>query len=199
MKKLVSIGLLWLTITSCYSQDTLIHKYINDANLFTYVDLQYGYGVLGHHVGTSFTTKYKFNLFTLSYAQNFNASRINKLNEALLMYGFSRRMKNTIFNISAGIGYNWGDVENDEKCTDADSLVCDISPSVHFSGPSFPVKVGFTFTPKKVKHILGWGFHGYTNINGQKPYALGGVHISIGKVSPKLSEAQSQNSGYYQP
>lgn len=199
MSRFVQYILVLLSIVGVQAQDTLKHKYINDVNLFTYVDLQYGYGVLGHHVGTSFTTKYKFNLFILSYAQNFNSSGINKLNEALFMYGFSRRMKNTIFNISGGVGYNWGQVINEEKCTDADSLTCNVAPSVYFKGPSFPIKVGFTFTPKKIKHIMGWGFHGYTNINGQKPYALGGIHISLGKISPKLTAVQEKKSGYYQP
>jgi hypothetical protein len=200
MKRLIFFFILsCIMSTHVHAQDSIPKGFIYNQNIFTYLTTRYGYGSIGHHVGVDYTFKYKFNLFTLGYSKGFNKEKTNNFNEITLMYGFSRRIKYTIFNISTGFGYNIGNVKNGEQCSDADSITCNILPTKEIKGPSFPLRIEFTFTPKKISEFFGWGFHLYANINGGLPYATGGLHFVFGKVSPRLSEEQKILQGYYKP
>lgn len=169
-----------------------------------YADLRYGYTKLGHLFHTGFNYKYRYNIFKIGYSQvnNFHNSpnERNHVNDLSALYGWSFRKKNFLFSASFGIGGVWGNAVTNQK--DLDSIPLDFDPQIRIKTVGFPLEITFAFTPPpKLKTFSSIGVIFFGNFNNHKSYIGAGLNLSIGKVSPKLTEEAKKNplKDYYIP
>jgi hypothetical protein len=169
--------------------DSLKGKFLYHEDLFAYGDLRYGYSMIGHHFHLGANFKYRFNLFKVGYTHSNNFNQVdtlrNSMNELGIMYGWSFRKNNFLFNFAFGLSGNWGTVTTNK--TRVDSLEIIFSPLENAKTLGFPLELTFAFTPPpklKVFNSIGVSFFG--NFNSRKSYFGAGLNLMIGKVSPKL-------------
>lgn len=179
-------------------------SFLHDPDRFAYADVRYGYTKLGHYFHTGMNYKHRFNIFKLSYSQvnNFhnNIDKNNKFHDISAMYGWSLRKKNFLFNVGVGIGGVWGNAVTNEK--DLEELEIQVNPQIDIKTVGFPFEIGFSFTPPpKIKTFSSIGLVFFGNFNNQKSYVGAGINLSLGKVSPKLTEEQKKDPlrDYYVP
>lgn len=179
-------------------------KFIHNPDHFMYADLRYGYTKLGHLFHTGFNYKYRYNIFKIGYSQVNNFRNIpgekNHINDLSALYGWSFRKKNFLFSASFGIGGVWGSAVTNQK--DLDSLPLDFDPQIKVRTVGFPLEITFAFTPPpKLKTFSSIGIVFFGNFNNHKSYIGAGLNLSIGKVSPKLTEEDKKNplKDYYIP
>lgn len=178
--------------------------FLYNPDKFVYADLRYGYTKLGHYFHTGANYKYRYNIFKVSYSQvnNFKAGtdQSNQINDASIMYGWSFRKKNFLFSIGVGVGGIWGNaITNEIK---VDDLEIEFNPQINFKTVGFPLEINFAFTPPpKLKTFSSIGLVFFGNFNNAKSYLGVGLNLSLGKVSPKLTEQQKNDplKDYYAP
>lgn len=179
-------------------------KFMYNEDLFAYTDLRYGYSMIGHHLHAGFNFKYRFNLFKLSFthSDNFNGTdtlRTN-MNELGLLYGWSFRKNNFLFNVAFGVSGNWG-VATTNKAR-FDDLGVSVEPIENARSVGFPLEMNVAFTPPpKLKVFSSIGVSFFGNFNSKKSYFGAGLNLSLGKVSPKLPPGAAQDPlrEYYAP
>lgn len=179
-------------------------KFIYNPDHFIYTDLRYGYTKLGHLFHTGINYKYRYNIFKIGYnhVNNFTSLKDeeNQLNDLSVLYGWSFRKKNFLFSASFGVGGIWGNATTNQK--DLDTIPLDFNPQIQVKTVSFPIEVMFSFTPPpKLKTFSSIGIVFFGNFNNHKSYLGAGVNLSLGKVSPKLTEQEKKNplKDYYVP
>lgn len=208
-----SIFILLLTATSIYtlsaqekSDSTVVNtdKFIYNPDHFAYTDLRYGYTKLGHQFHTGLSYKYRFNIFKVAFSHinNFKTDpeKANKFSDASFIYAWSFRKKNFLFSAGFGIGGVWGSATTNQK--DLDSVPLEFDPQIKIKTVGFPLEICFAFTPPpKLKTFSSIGLVFFGNFNSQKSYLGAGLNLSIGKVSPKLTEQQKKDPlrDYYVP
>lgn len=179
-------------------------KFIHHPDHFMYADIRYGYTKLGHLLHTGFNYKYRYNIFKIGYSQvnNFhnNPNERNHISDLSALYGWSFRKKNFLFSASFGIGGVWGNAVTNQKVLD--SIPLDFDPQIKVKTVGFPLEITFAFTPPpKLKTFSSIGLVFFGNFNNHKSYIGAGLNLSIGKVSPKLTEEDKKNplKDYYVP
>lgn len=179
-------------------------RFIYNPDNFAYTDLRYGYTKLGHHFHSGLIYKYRFNIFKLSYSHlnNFKngTEESNQINDASIIYGWSFRKKNFLFSIGVGVGGFWGNAITNE--VEIDDLDIEYNPQINFKTFGFPLEINFAFTPPpKLKTFSSIGLSFFGNFNNAKSYLGVGLNLSLGKVSPKLTEQQQNDPlrDYYVP
>lgn len=180
------------------------NKFIYSTDHFVFADLRYGYTKLGHNFHTGFNYKYRYNIFKIGYSQtnNFksNTAKSIHFNELSFIYGWSFRKKNFLFSAGFGMGGLWGNSTTNQK--DFDSIHIDFDPQIKVKTIGFPIEINFAFTPPpKLKTFSSIGLAFFGNFNNEKSYLGVGLNLAIGKVSPKLTEAQKKDplKDYYVP
>ncbi len=180
------------------------HKFLYNPDNFAYTDLRYGYTKLGHYFHSGVSYKYRFNVFKIAYSQvnNFkpNTDKSNAVQDVSFIYGWSLRKKNFLFSMGIGMGGVWGNAVTNEK--KLDSLEIDFVPQIRVKTIGFPVEINFSFTPPpKLKTFSSIGLSFFGNFNNNKSYLGVGINLSLGKVSPKLTEEDKNDPlrDYYIP
>lgn len=183
---------------------TVEKKFIHNPDHFIYSDWRYGYTKLGHLFHTGINYKYRYNIFKIGYSHVNNFASVqeneNQLNDLSVLYGWSFRKKNFLFSASFGVGGIWGNATTNHK--DWDTIPLDFDPQIKVKTVGFPLEIMFSFTPPpKLKTFSSIGIVFFGNFNNHKSYLGAGVHLSLGKVSPKLTEKEKKNplKDYYVP
>ena len=171
---------------------------------FAFLDLRYGYTKLGHNFHSGINYKYRYNIFKIGYSQtnNFKKGTIesNQINDLSFLYGWSFRKKNFLFSAAFGFGGLWGNATTNQR--DLDSIPLDFEHQNIFKTVGFPLEINFAFTPPpKLKTFSSIGLVFFGNFNNEKSYLGVGLNLAVGKVSPKLTEAQKKDplKDYYVP
>lgn len=179
-------------------------KFIHNPDHFIFSDLRYGYAHLGHYFHGGINYKYRYNIFKLGYSHVNNFKTLpterNQTNDLSFLYGWSFRKKNFLFSASFGIGGIWGNAITNKK--DLDTIPLDFDPQIHVKTVGFPLEITFAFTPPpKLKTFSSIGLVFFGNFNNHKSYMGVGLNLSLGKVSPKLTEQDKKNPlrDYYVP
>ncbi len=179
-------------------------KFIYNPDHFAYTDLRYGYTKLGHQFHTGVSYKYRFNIFKIAFSHinNFhnNPEKSNKFSDVSVIYAWSFRKKNFLFSAGFGIGGVFGNATTNQKTLD--SIPLEFDPQIKMKTVGFPLEICFAFTPPpKLKTFSSIGLVFFGNFNSQKSYLGAGLNLSIGKVSPKLTEQQQKDplKDYYVP
>jgi hypothetical protein len=179
------------------------NKFIYNTDHFVFADLRYGYTKLGHNFHTGFNYKYRYNIFKIGYSQtnNFKEKSFNNhINELSALYGWSFRKRNFLFSAAFGIGGLWGNSTTNQK--KLDSIPLNFDPQINIKTIGFPLEINFAFTPPpKLKTFSSIGLIFFGNFNNEKSYVGVGLNLAVGKVSPKLTEAQKKDplKDYYVP
>ncbi|HUH74803.1 MAG TPA: hypothetical protein VLZ75_10435 [Chitinophagales bacterium] len=179
------------------------NTFLYNQDHFTFADFRYGYSKLGHNFHTGFNYKYRYNIFKIGYSQinNFKEAKLNNhFNEVSFLYGWSFRKNNFLFSAAFGIGGVWGNSTTNQKR--ADSIYLDFDPQIKVKTVGFPLEINFAFTPPpKLKTFSSIGLVFFGNFNNDKSYLGVGLNLALGKVSPKLTEAQQKDplKDYYVP
>lgn len=178
--------------------------FLNNTDHFAFVDLRYGYSKLGHNFHSGINYKYRYNIFKIGYSQinNFKSNTIesNHINDLSFLYGWSFRKKNFLFSAAFGFGGLWGNATTNQR--DLDSIPLDFEHQNVFKTVGFPLEINFAFTPPpKLKTFSSIGLVFFGNFNNEKSYLGVGLNLAVGKVSPKLTEAQRADplKDYYVP
>ena len=214
MKNIITIVSLafitWIYTPILFAQentDTTVvqvpNTFLYNPDHFTFADLRYGYTKLGHNFHTGFNYKYRYNIFKIGYSQinNFKKDSLsNHFNEVSFLYGWSFRKKNFLFSAAFGLGGVWGNSTTNQKKVDEISI--DFDPQIKIRTIGFPLEINFAFTPPpKLKTFSSIGLIFFGNFNNDKSYLGVGLNLAVGKVSPKLTEAQKKDplKDYYVP
>jgi hypothetical protein len=214
MKNIISILSLafitWFCTPNVFAQEntdtTTIQvptTFLYNTDHFIFTDLRYGYTKLGNNFHTGFNYKYRYNIFKIGYSQinNFRKDSLsNHINEVSFLYGWSFRKKNFLFSAVFGIGGVWGNAITNQK--KVDEIPIDFDPQIKIKTIGFPLEINFAFTPPpKLKTFSSIGLVFFGNFNNEKSYLGVGLNLAVGKVSPKLTEAQKKDplKDYYVP
>lgn len=211
MITIISLAIIcWANLSNTNAQEStdsiitqLPKTFLYNEDHFAFADFRYGYTKLGHnfHLGANY--KYRYNIFKIGYSHlnNFESKvKSNQINELSFLYGWSFRKRNFLFSAAFGLGGLWGHATTNQK--DLDSIPLDFDPQIQLKTIGFPLEIIFAFTPPpKLKTFSSIGLVFFGNFNNEKSYLGVGLNLALGKVSPKLTEAQSKDplKDYYVP